>query len=115
MPPPRVSPAIPTDPVSPNPVVRPCFAACCGVLAGCEPGLGPRYPPLRVDVQRAHIGHVQDQSPVARAVTSEAVPAAANGELKLFGARERDGERHVGGIGRADDQRGSPVDCGVDD
>jgi hypothetical protein len=52
-----------------------------GVLAGGEPGLGPSDPALRVDVQPAHIRHVQYQAAVGCAVTGQTVPAAADREL----------------------------------
>src|SRR5436190_23177238 len=38
MPPPRVNPAIPTDPVSPNPVARPCRAASLVYLPAVSRG-----------------------------------------------------------------------------
>ena len=98
MPPPRVRPAMPTQPVSPNGVARPCAAAAARVLAGGQAGLGPGESPLGVDVEALHALEVEDDAAVDGAVAGQAVAAAADRELQARVAGEDHGPGDVGGI-----------------
>ena len=84
-----------------------------GELDRGQAGLCPGNPRIGVDVQAAHVGEVEDDAAVDGAVAGEAVAAAADRELELVVAGERDGPCNVARVGRADDRERSGVDCGL--
>ena len=86
MPPPRVSPAMPTEPVSPKGVASPCAAAAVVYSRAVRPAPAHAEPPLRIDVQALQRGHVDDDAAVDGAVAGEAVAAAADGDLECRSA-----------------------------
>ncbi len=79
------------------------------VLAGGQAGAGPGQPGDRVDVQALHGAEVEDDAAVARSVASEAVTAAADGELEPGLGREQHGSRDVGRRDGTDDAQWAPV------
>ena len=109
IPPPRVSPAMPTEPVSPNGVARPWAAAAIVYSSARQTGLRPGEAALGIDVEALHRAEVEDDAAVVRAVAGEAVAAAADRQREAGLARQDDGPGDVGRVGRADDQRRAPV------
>ena len=95
MPPPRVRPPRPTEPVSPNGVAKPCCPAAARVLAGGRAALGGADPADRVDVDRAHRAQVDQHAAVGRRVAGDAVAAALDRDLEaeLAGGRRRRARR----------------------
>ena len=87
-PPPSVIPPIPTEPVSPNPVARPCAPAAAVYLAGGQSRLGPGCASVDVDLQCLHVREVEHDPALGHAVAGDAVAAAADGELQPGLARE---------------------------
>ena len=109
IPPPSVRPEMPTEPVSPNGVARPWAADRVRVFAGGQAGLGPGDAAVGIDVEALHRAEVEDDPAVVGAVAGEAVATAANRQGEAGLASQDDGPGDVGGIGRADDERGAPV------
>ena len=72
MPPPRVIPPIPTEPVSPNPVDSPWFPAAVVYSPAVSP-VGPGGPLLGIDVQPLHAPEVEHDAPVGDAVRPAAL------------------------------------------
>ena len=105
IPPPSVSPAMPTEPVSPNGVASPWAAAATVYSRGGQAGLRPGQAPVGVDVETLHRAEVEDDPAVVGAVAGQAVAATADRQLEPGLAGQRDGPRDVGGIGGTDDER----------
>ena len=110
MPPPRVIPPSPTEPVSPKPVARPWTAVGRRVLGGGQPGVGPGGPSVDVDLEFLHVAQVEHDPVVDDGMAGEAVAAAADGEGEARDARERDHVRDVVGAGRPHDDQRSAID-----
>ena len=83
-------PPIPTEPVSPNPMARPCSPAAVEYSAAVRPVSAHAVRAVDVDVERLHVAQVEDDAAVGHAVAGAAVAAAADGELEAGLARERD-------------------------
>src|ERR671916_487486 len=88
MPPPSVSPVIPTEPVSPNPVARPCASAASMYSRAVTP-------------PSAH----------AHAVARAGVAPAANRDLQAGVGGEAHGPRDVAGVRHANDEGRTSIDC----
>ena len=78
-------------------------------------GEAPGDPSVGVDVHGAHIGQVENEAAVTDAMTREAVPDTPDREPDPALPRERHTERHVDGVGGAQDQRRVTVDCRIED
>ena len=113
-PPPSVIPPMPTEPVSPKPVARPCSPAAAVYSPAVSP-VPAHAVRASTSISRPHPREVEHDPAFGDAVTRGAVPAAANGELQPGLARERDHARDVVGVRRPDDRRGPPVDRPVED
>src|SRR4029450_5374013 len=86
------------------------------VLAPLHAGVRARIERLGVDAHALHRREVDDERTLAaRAVPGDAVRAAANGDRHALLARVTDGRDDVGGPRAARDERGPPVDHGVED
>ena len=72
-------------------------------------------PGLRIDVDGAHAGHVEQQAVVAERVAGDIVSAALDRQEQAVLAGEVDRADDVGDAGRLDDQAGVLVDHPVPD
>jgi hypothetical protein len=86
-----------------------------GELDRREAWLGPGDPRVGVDVQTAHVGEVEDEPAVDRAMAGHAVTPATHGELELVVTREEDGEGDVAGVGSPNNRKRPGVDGGLMD
>ena len=96
---------MPTEPVSPKPIARPCTAAASVTSRAVSPVSAQA-------VRRSgsiSIAFMSRRSitipPSVDAMAEAAVAAAADGELHAGLARERDDVLDVGGVGHPDDAR----------
>ena len=115
MPPPRVIPPRPTLAGVAEPGREAVFGGRRGVVAGRDPGLGPRRPAVGVDLDRVHPGEVEDDPALGRAVPGPAVAAASHRELGARLPRQHDDAGDVGCVAGAHDRRGPAVEAGEDD
>ena len=107
---------MPTEPVSPNGVARPCAAAALVYSPAVRPGWAQASRALRVDVEPLHGGQVEHDAVVDGAVARDAVAAAADGELHARVSRARTTVRATSpGAGGPHDHRGPAVVDGVVD
>ena len=81
MPPPRVIPPSPTLARVAEPGGEAVFAGRLGVVAGLHAGLRPGGAAVGVDLDRVHLGEVEDDPALGGAVPRAAVAAAAHREL----------------------------------
>ena len=82
-----------------------------------EPGrsaVGPGDPGSCIDLHATHRREVDHEPVVDRAVSGGIVPAPANGDVEPVRACEVECGRHVSGAHAANDDGGTPVDCGVE-
>ncbi len=114
-PPPSVIPPMPTDPVSPKPGGQAVPRRRARVLAGSQTRLGPGGAPLGVDLEPLHVGQVDHDPALGRAVAGHAVAAASHGELQPVLAGVRDRSCDVVGVRDLDDRGRPAVDVAVED
>ena len=103
-------PPIPTEPVSPKPIARPCSAAAVVTSAGGQAGLGPGRPGLGVDVETLHVAEVEHDPAVGRAVALRAVAAGPDREIQPGLARQGDDLLDVVDARDADDDGRAAID-----
>ena len=115
MPPPSVIPPMPTEPVSPKPVARPCSPAAVVYSPAVSPVSAQAVRPSTSMSSARMSRQVEHHPALGYAVARGAVTAAADGQLQPALAGERDRVRHVVGVGRAHDQRGTAVDRAEED
>ena len=105
IPPPSVSPEMPTEPVSPNGVARPWAAAATVYSPAVRPGSAQARRCSGSMMEALHRAEVEHDAAVVRAVTGEAVAAAADRQRETGFARQGHRPRDVGRIGGTDDER----------
>ena len=115
MPPPVVSPPMPTEWVSPVESARPWALRRAGEVAGGGARLDAGDPRLGVDADALHLREVDDDGVVDHAEVGEAVAAAAHRQRQGVVAGEVDRRRDVVGVRRAHDRQRAAVDGEVED
>ena len=74
-------PPIPTEPVSPKPVARPCSTVAAEYSPAVRPVSAQAVRFAGVDLEALHVAEIDDDAAVDRAVAGRAVAAAPNGQL----------------------------------
>ena len=115
MPPPRVRPAMPTLPVSPNGVARPWAAAATVYSPARRPGWAQARRRSGSMCRPFIAPRSRTMPPSRRAVAGQAVRAAADGQLQAGLAGEHHGPRDIPGDRRLDDEHRPLVEAGVVD
>ena len=110
IPPARVIPPIPTEPVSPKPVTRPRSAVAFVYWPAVAPVSTQALSPSGVDLDRVHAGEVDDEAALAGPVSGAVVAAAPHGEVEPGLARRGDDPRDVRGARHPRDRQRPPVD-----